>query len=212
MNDVTSAATLDIDRIRADFPILTQTVRGKPLVFLDSAASAQKPRAVIDRLSEFYERENSNIHRAAHALAARSTDAYEAAREKVRRFLGAASTEEIVFVRGTTYNTVLLETGGLVLGVDEHATYPTETQTLHPGDTLCLYTDGITETRSPDGEEFGYDSLEGRVQAAVGLHLSAEEIAANIYDAVLTHMRGNPPHDDMTLLAIRFVPEEAGVV
>ncbi len=123
-----------------------------------------------------------------------------------------AGQDPPVFVRGTTYNTVLLETGGLVLGVDEHATYPTETQTLHPGDTLCLYTDGITETRSPDGEEFGYDSLEGRVQAAVGLHLSAEEIAANIYDAVLTHMRGNPPHDDMTLLAIRFVPEEAGVV
>ena len=87
---------------RRDFPILEEKVHGRPLIWLDNAATTQKPRAVIERLTEFYERENSNIHRAAHALAARSTDAYEAAREKVRRFLGAASTEEIVFVRGAT--------------------------------------------------------------------------------------------------------------
>ena len=92
----------DAASFRRDFPILRETVHGKPLVWLDNAATTQKPQSVIDRLSYYYEHENSNVHRAAHALAARSTDAYEASREKVRRFLGAGSTEEIVFVRGAT--------------------------------------------------------------------------------------------------------------
>ena len=77
-------------------------MHGRPLIWFDNAATTQKPRAVIDRLSYFYEHENSNVHRAAHALAARATDAYEAARDKVRRFLGAPSAQEIVFVRGAT--------------------------------------------------------------------------------------------------------------
>ena len=89
-------------RVKRDFPILAQQVHGKPLIWLDNAATTQKPQAVIDRLSHFYEYENSNIHRAAHALAARATDAYEAAREKVRRFLKAPSVKDIIFVRGTT--------------------------------------------------------------------------------------------------------------
>ncbi|WP_437274346.1 family 2A encapsulin nanocompartment cargo protein cysteine desulfurase [Sorangium sp. So ce375] len=98
----TSAGLIDPHAIRRDFPILEERVHNKRLVWLDNAATTQKPRAVIDRLSYFYEHENSNIHRAAHALAARSTDAYEAAREAARRFLNAPSTREIVFVRGTT--------------------------------------------------------------------------------------------------------------
>ena len=92
----------DANAVRRDFPILSTQVHGKPLIWLDNGATTQKPRAVIDRLARFYEHENSNIHRAAHALAARSTDAYEAAREKTRRFIGAGSTEEIIFVRGAT--------------------------------------------------------------------------------------------------------------
>jgi cysteine desulfurase / selenocysteine lyase len=88
--------------IRQDFPILQERVNGRPLVWLDNAATTQKPNAVIDRLSYFYRHENSNIHRAAHALAARATDAYESAREKTRRFLNASSSREVVFVRGTT--------------------------------------------------------------------------------------------------------------
>jgi cysteine desulfurase/selenocysteine lyase len=88
--------------LRRDFPILDEQVNGRPLIWLDNAATTQKPRAVIDRLSYFYEHENSNIHRAAHTLAARATDAYEAAREKVRRFINAPSTREVIFVRGTT--------------------------------------------------------------------------------------------------------------
>jgi cysteine desulfurase / selenocysteine lyase len=92
----------DVNAVRADFPILQETVNGKPLIWFDNAATTQKPRVVIDRLSHFYAHENSNIHRAAHELAARATDAYEEARDTARRFIGAAKNEEIVFVRGTT--------------------------------------------------------------------------------------------------------------
>ena len=91
----------DLHAVRRDFPILSERVDGKQLVWFDNAATTQKPRAVIDRLSYFYEHENSNIHRAAHTLAARATDAYEGARDTVARFLGA-DAEEVVFVRGTT--------------------------------------------------------------------------------------------------------------
>jgi len=97
-----SARPFDPHIIRRDFPILQEPVNGRPLVWLDNAATTQKPNAVIDRISSFYRHENSNIHRAAHTLAARATDAYEGAREKVRRFLNASSTSEIVFVRGAT--------------------------------------------------------------------------------------------------------------
>jgi cysteine desulfurase/selenocysteine lyase len=92
----------DVASVRRDFPILNEVVDGHSLIWLDNAATTQKPWSVIDRIAHFYEHENSNIHRGAHTLAARSTDAYEAARDKVRRFLGAGSTNEIVFVRGAT--------------------------------------------------------------------------------------------------------------
>ncbi len=92
----------DVFKVRRDFPILNERVNGRPLIWLDNAATTQKPQAVIDRLKYFYEHENSNIHRAAHELAARATNAYEEAREKVRGFLNAASPKEIVFVRGAT--------------------------------------------------------------------------------------------------------------
>ncbi|WP_334146413.1 family 2A encapsulin nanocompartment cargo protein cysteine desulfurase [Hyphomicrobium sp.] len=92
----------DIHAVRRDFPILSETVNGRPLVWLDNAATTQKPQAVIDRLVHFYAHENSNIHRAAHELAARATDAYEGARQKVQRFINAPSVDGIVFTRGTT--------------------------------------------------------------------------------------------------------------
>jgi cysteine desulfurase / selenocysteine lyase len=103
-----SSEPFDVAAIRRDFPILEERVNGKPLIWLDNAATTQKPKSVIDRLSHFYAHENSNIHRAAHELAARATDAYEAAREKVRRFLNAPSTKEIIFVRGATEGINLL--------------------------------------------------------------------------------------------------------
>ncbi len=92
----------NVAAIRADFPILHQQVHGKQLVWFDNAATTQKPRQVIDGLSYFYAHDNSNIHRAAHTLAARSTDAFEGARDKIRDYLHAGSSEEIIFVRGTT--------------------------------------------------------------------------------------------------------------
>jgi cysteine desulfurase/selenocysteine lyase len=98
----TAKRPLDANLIRRDFPILEERVHGRPLIWLDNAATTQKPNAVIDRISDFYRHENSNVHRAAHELAARSTDAYESAREKTRRFLNASTTREIIFVRGAT--------------------------------------------------------------------------------------------------------------
>jgi cysteine desulfurase/selenocysteine lyase len=91
-----------LERIRADFPILAEQVNGHPIVWLDNAATTQRPNQVIDRVSYYYRHENSNVHRGAHTLAARSEDAYEASREKVARFIGAPSPKNIVFVRGTT--------------------------------------------------------------------------------------------------------------
>lgn len=98
---VVAPSEYDIDKIRSDFPILEQQVHGKPLVYLDNAASAQKPRAVIDRITKMYSEEYSNVHRGVHLLSARSTQAYEDARETARAFINAASGE-VIFLRGTT--------------------------------------------------------------------------------------------------------------
>src|SRR5580700_2027171 len=97
-----SSGPFDVQAIRRDFPIFEERVHGKPLIWLDNAATTQKPQSVIDRLSHFYTHENSNIHRAAHELAARATDAYEEARDTVAEFIGAPTADDIVFVRGTT--------------------------------------------------------------------------------------------------------------
>ena len=91
-----------VERLRQAFPILAQRIYGKPLVYLDSAATSQKPQAVIDAMSRFFLEENANVHRGVHYLSLRATEAYEQARAKVQRFLNAAHAEEIVFVRGTT--------------------------------------------------------------------------------------------------------------
>jgi len=93
---------MDWQRIRSDFPILDQQVNGHPLVYLDSAASSQKPRQVIDTLVHYYQHDNSNVHRALHELSNRATDAFEAARKKVAQFIDAASADEIIFTRGST--------------------------------------------------------------------------------------------------------------
>ena len=101
---MTTAATptLDVERLRKDFPILSRRVRGRPLIYLDNAATSQKPRPVIDAVSRFYGSENANIHRGVHYLSEQATVAYDAVRERVARFLNAASPGEIVFTRGTT--------------------------------------------------------------------------------------------------------------
>ncbi len=108
----------DVNAVRRDFPILQERINGKQLVWLDNAATTHKPRQVIERIAHFYEHENSNIHRAAHTLAARATDAYEHAREVVRRFINAPDAREVIFVRGTTeaINLVAKSWGGQNVG------------------------------------------------------------------------------------------------
>ena len=112
------AAPFDVERVRADFPILARTVHGKPLAFLDSGASAQKPRAVIDAMARLYEAEYANIHRGVYELSARATEAYEGARARVQRFVNARSASEIVFTKGATeaINLVAASWGGTFLG------------------------------------------------------------------------------------------------
>ncbi len=111
----------DVEAVRRDFPILRERVHGRQLVWLDNAATTQKPQAVIDRLAHFYAHENSNVHRAAHTLAARATDAYEGARAKVADFVGASSSDDIVFARGTTeaINLVAQAWGRKYVGPDD---------------------------------------------------------------------------------------------
>lgn len=117
---------MDWHRIRSDFPVLDQQVHGHPLVYLDSAASSQKPRAVISTIAHYYERDNANVHRALHELSNRATEAFEAARGKVAKFINAPSQDEIIFTRGTTEGINLVaNTWGA--------------QNLKPGDVI-LYT------------------------------------------------------------------------
>ncbi len=160
------AAPLDVGRIRADFPILATAVRGgRPLVYLDNAATSQKPRQVIDAISRFYTSENANIHRGLHYLSERATTAYDAAREKVARFLGAGSPSEIVFTRGTTeaINLVAQSWGRsnlrpgdevLVTGMEHHAN-------LVPWQLVCEQT-GATLRAVPitDRGELDLDPLD----------------------------------------------------
>ncbi|MDQ3171273.1 MAG: aminotransferase class V-fold PLP-dependent enzyme, partial [Acidobacteriota bacterium] len=95
-------AALDVARIRAQFPALQQSVHGKPLVYLDNAATTQKPRAVLDAIVHYYEHDNANVHRGVHELSQRATEAHDASRRKVRALLNAASDREIVFTRNAT--------------------------------------------------------------------------------------------------------------
>ncbi len=117
----TSVNSFDVTRIREDFPILKEMVHGKPLVYLDNAATTQKPQAVIDALVNYYMTENSNVHRGVHTLSQLATDAYEGARETVRQFINAEHDKEIIFVRGTTegINLVAQTYGRANIGPDD---------------------------------------------------------------------------------------------
>src|SRR5947209_16691573 len=95
-------ASFDANRVRADFPILRTRTNGKPLVYLDNAATTQKPRAVIDAISHYYEAQNANVHRGVYQLSQIATDAYESARVKVQKFINAGEAAEVIFTRGTT--------------------------------------------------------------------------------------------------------------
>ena len=120
---------LDIQSIRADFPILGRKVYGRPLIYLDNTATSQTPRAVVDSVTDMYYNHKANVHRGVHCLSQEATDAMEATRESVRRFINASSTEEIIFTRGTTeainlaaasYGSLLTEGDEIILTVMEH--------------------------------------------------------------------------------------------
>jgi cysteine desulfurase/selenocysteine lyase len=96
------SAKFDVSRVRADFPILSRTINGKPLVYLDNAATAQKPQAVLDAIASYYTDINANVHRGVHELSVRATDAYEGARERIRRYFNAASVREVIYTRNAT--------------------------------------------------------------------------------------------------------------
>jgi cysteine desulfurase/selenocysteine lyase len=121
MDQTVTDKPYDVEAIRRDFPILSRTVHGKPLVYLDNGASAQKPRAVLDRIQKAYTREYANVHRGLHYLSNAATEAYEDAREAVRAFLNAPSTDEIIFTRSSTeaINLVAQSFGGMRLGAGD---------------------------------------------------------------------------------------------
>ncbi len=144
---------LDVDRVRADFPILSREVHGKPLVYLDSAASSQKPSQVIQAMSDYLEMHHSNVHRGAHELSVEATDAYEGARERLSRFIGAQDPSEFVFTRGTTESINLvayswgagLEAGDeIVLTVMEHHSNIVPWQLLAERSGVTLKFAGLT--------------------------------------------------------------------
>lgn len=118
---VSTAPGFDVERVRADFPILSQLVHGKPLVYFDNGASTQKPQVVIDTVSDFYAHDYANIHRGVHTLSERATAAYEGARDRARRFLNAADKSEIIFTCGTTeaINLVAQSFGGQKIGAGD---------------------------------------------------------------------------------------------
>jgi cysteine desulfurase / selenocysteine lyase len=121
MDQITPATEYDVDAVRRDFPILSREVYGKPLVYLDSGASAQKPQVVIDAVANAYANEYANVHRGLHFLSNAATDAYEGAREKVRRFLNAGSLDEVIFTKSSTeaINTVAYGWGMPNIGQDD---------------------------------------------------------------------------------------------
>jgi cysteine desulfurase/selenocysteine lyase len=195
---------LDLARIRAEFPILRQRVHGKPLVYLDNAASVQKPKVVIDAIGECYGGYYANIHRGVHLLSERSTAAYEGAREKVRAFLYAASVQEIIFTRNTTesINLVASSFGGSVVkagdeivitGMEHHSN-------IVPWQLLCERT-GATLKVAPftDAGELILEEYErlldsGRVKLAAFVHLSNALGTLNPVKLMieLAHARGVP--------------------
>ncbi len=152
------ATSLDVDQIRRDFPILRQTINGKPLIYLDNAASSQKPQVVIETLTRYYREDHANIHRAVHALGVRATEAYEASRVQVQRFIGAERPEEIVFVRGATegINLIAQTYGRSLLGQGDEIVITTmeHHSNIVPWQILCEQTGAVLQVApiNDDGE------------------------------------------------------------
>jgi cysteine desulfurase/selenocysteine lyase len=197
------ARAYDVERLRTEFPILSRTVHGKPLVYLDNANTTQKPRAVIDSDRRYYEEENANIHRGTHWLSEMATEAYEGAREKVARFLGAASPKEIVFTRGTTeainlvassFSRGFLQPGDeiLITGLEHHSNIvPWQLACERTGAKLVVAP--ITDEGEVPAEEFE-KRLTPRTKLAAVSHVSNALGTVNPVKTfiALAHARGVP--------------------
>jgi cysteine desulfurase/selenocysteine lyase len=197
------AAPLDVDRIREDFPILRQSIRGKPLVYLDNAATSQKPQTVIDAVTRFYTAENANIHRGVHYLSERATVAYDEIREKVARFINARTSREVIFTRGTTdginlvaqsYGRTFLGPGDevLITGMEHHSN-------IVPWQLVCEQTGAVLRAaRINDAGELDLDSFEElineRTRLVAVVHLSNALGTINPIKRLvsLAHARGIP--------------------
>ena len=196
ISPVSFSGALDVERVRADFPILGQTVRGKPLVFLDSAASAQKPRAVIQAMSHAMETQYANVHRGLHWMSERTTDAYEGTRDAVARLLNAPSRDEIVFTRNTTeainlvahcYGRGIMKPGqAVVISEMEHHANIVPWQMLRDSHGIELRVAPITEAGELDLAGLEALLADGRVGLVAMTHMSnvlgsyvpAERVAA----------------------------------
>jgi cysteine desulfurase / selenocysteine lyase len=173
---------MNIEKIREDFPILSQTIRGKPLVFLDSAASAQKPRAVIDAMRNAMETQYANVHRGLHWMSERTTDAYEAARDAVAALMNAADRDEIVFVRNSTeainlvahsFGRHMLKPGQAVLisGMEHHSNI-VPWQMLRDSHGIELRVAPVTDSGELDMAAFEALLADGKVGLAAITHMS----------------------------------------
>ena len=179
---VVPAAAFDVDRIRADFPILTQKIRGKPLVFLDSAASAQKPRAVIDAMRNAMETQYANVHRGLHWMSERTTDAYEAARDAVAELMNARDRHEVVFTRNVTellnlmahsYGRGVLRPGqAVVISAMEHHSNIVPWQLLRDDRGIELRVAPISDSGELDMEAFEALLADGKVGLVSMTHMS----------------------------------------
>lgn len=197
------ASRLDIERIRDDFPILRQRVRGKQLVYLDNAATSQKPQSVIDAITHFYAHDNANIHRGVHYLSERATAAYDQVREKVADFINARTSREVIFTRGTTeginlvaqsYARTFLKSGDeiLITGMEHHSN-------IVPWQLVCEQTGAvlraapITDAGELDLEEFER-MLSDRTRFVSVVHLSNALGTINPVKLLiaLAHARGIP--------------------
>ncbi|HJR17105.1 MAG TPA: cysteine desulfurase [Gemmatimonadales bacterium] len=197
------AAPFDVERIRDDFPILKQTIRGWPLVYLDNAATSQKPQAVIDAITRFYTAENANIHRGVHYLSEQATEAYDRVREQVARFLNASASREIIFTSGTTdgINLVAQSFGRthLRLGDDIVITAMEHHSNIVPWQLLCEETGAVLRAApiSDDGELDieAYERLLGdRTRLVAVVHVSNALGTINPIKKLvaLAHARGIP--------------------
>jgi cysteine desulfurase / selenocysteine lyase len=199
----TRTRSFDVERIRAEFPILSRRVHGKPLVYLDNANTTQKPRAVIDADRRYYQEENANIHRGTHWLSEKATEAYEGARAKVARFLGAASPKEVVFTRGTTeainlvassFSQAFLKAGDeiLITGLEHHSNIvPWQLACERMGARLVVVP--ITDDGEVPVEEFE-KRLSSRTRLAAVSHVSNALGTVNPVKTFITraHAQGIP--------------------